>query len=457
MKIHNVRLGHACNSSSTHSIVILPKPVPDHNIDVMDSSYYFGWDFFTASSVKAKVSYLSAIFHNSLPVDMPEYIKEHIIDSVFDGRYSNVDHQSLFCLPKEFGSDCPSQEFFDEFMKYFLDPRVTILGGNDNTCEEHPLLADSSEFPMPQLYGDIIARKDHKYDYWTLYNRESGDRIRFSFQDGAIEPKRSTVPELVDIKINDYCPFNCDFCYQGSTASKGHARLDLISGIANTLENHQVFEVALGGGEPTLHPDFGDIIDIFTSRNIVVNFTTKNKEWLLNHNYLIDKCGSFAYSVSEIDDLKGLPVRDAPLRNKIVIQMVMGVVSREEFNKIMNYAEENYLRVVLLGFKNNNRGASFNKVEYKSWLFDDLKKHSCRSVGIDTVLANECIDDIRDCGIPKVLYELNEGTFSMYIDAMNEKCAESSYCSDDKYIPFNHDLETTFQEIFEKKNGKLQN
>ena len=48
MKIHNVRLGHATNSSSSHSIIF--DPVSKATDDYDD----FGWSFFTLASKEAK-------------------------------------------------------------------------------------------------------------------------------------------------------------------------------------------------------------------------------------------------------------------------------------------------------------------------------------------------------------------------------------------------------------------
>ena len=69
MKIHNIRFEHACNSSSTHSIVLLR---PDKLGGVTDDiSYYneapeFGWDYFTAASEEAKKNYMGALHRFSL-------------------------------------------------------------------------------------------------------------------------------------------------------------------------------------------------------------------------------------------------------------------------------------------------------------------------------------------------------------------------------------------------------
>ena len=46
--IHNLRLGLATNSSSSHSLIFLAKKYPVKDHDINDGE--FGWNFFTAAS-----------------------------------------------------------------------------------------------------------------------------------------------------------------------------------------------------------------------------------------------------------------------------------------------------------------------------------------------------------------------------------------------------------------------
>jgi hypothetical protein len=56
LKIHNVRRGFATNSSSSHSIVVLPAkhPVPD---EVSDGDGGYGWEDFVLTSPEEKARY----------------------------------------------------------------------------------------------------------------------------------------------------------------------------------------------------------------------------------------------------------------------------------------------------------------------------------------------------------------------------------------------------------------
>src|SRR5690606_22264475 len=100
-------------------------------------------------------------------------------------------------------------------------------------------------------------------------------KMRFSFEENPQDLWRSVYPELIDFKITDYCPFDCPFCYQDSSRQGIHASLADIESYLEMMSNSGVFEIALGGGEPTLHPDFVKILRKTHSLGIVPNFTTK--------------------------------------------------------------------------------------------------------------------------------------------------------------------------------------
>lgn len=88
-------------------------------------------------------------------------------------------------------------------------------------------------------------------------------------------------PEFADIKITDSCEGNCDLCYMNST-SKGKHATDIVKKtkdyFGKLTENQRPFQVALGGGEPTSHPEFLDVLKAFYDLGIQPNYTT-NGMW----------------------------------------------------------------------------------------------------------------------------------------------------------------------------------
>lgn len=453
MLLHNVRLGFATNSSSTHSIIFLK---PNQHVSDSDVEHReFGWDFWTAASTAAKRQYVAIHLYQALVHDVGKDIAEAVCDSwvkdheraegksQYDGPVAgHVDHQSVYVLPSAWNGLGVDREFFKDFQDFFLRPDVVLLGGNDNTEDQHPLAAGDFHLPLPRdgNPGKLVARKDPK-GFWTVFDRGSGSKVRFTFANPTAnkEVTKSTAPELVDLKITDQCPFGCAFCYQGSTHAGKHADHNVISQLAYTLGQMHVFEVALGGGEPTLHPKFVEILTSFKHYGVIPNFTTKSLAWLRDPAVwpkIIESIGGFAFSVEKAEDVKKLATLldlNGIDTNKASVQHVMGTGNLYDLEQIIRTCAEHNLRITLLGYKLTGRGESFKPQDYKGWL-DVVKKIQADKVyftlGIDTALAKQSGASLAKAKIPTRLYETEEGKFSMYFDAVDMKMGPSSYCDD---------------------------
>lgn len=462
VKIHNVRLGFANNSSSTHSIIILNRMgmaegplAEDHGVEKRE----FGWDFWTAASADAKLDYLALTIDCALrALKGPEFNTQQRCSELLgkaitvtqlkdeDGFASYIDHQSMIDLPMTWDGTDVDPEFVSDLQEFLLRDDVAILGGNDNEDMVHPLesqgVAALVDLPK-ETSGQLVGRKT-KSDlapFWTLFNRVNGTKIRLSFGD-VKPPDKSDLPELVDLKITDYCPVGCPFCYQGSTTGGQHASLEQITRVADALREIKVFEVALGGGEPTLHPDFEKILRLFRDRHIVPNFTTK----LAPKREHVELCGSFAYSATSPDEVRALRaslsdgktgLEGFALNQKATIQCVLGAVSLATLIKIISAANAGSgYPVTLLGFKSQHRGKTFKPAPYDAReCLDALIGLNLSHVGIDTALAVEFEAELKAREVPSWMYSTKEGKFSMYIDLVEGKMGPSSYCDDSQYVP----------------------
>ena len=488
MFIHNVRFGLACNSSSSHSLIFFNKdalPEDSHGFTADDSQFEilpeddegdiefkkimvkserkrlkrelkepikFGWNFFTASSKETKARYTALHLRYMLERELPPNIVDMIIKSwtgvenLTEDDY--IDHQSMMVLPYAFGTKIPDEEFFKEFHQYIMNDKLVILGGNDNDEYSHPLSdsGNSANLPLERDgYRSIVCRKDSEYDYWTLFNAEDGTKVRMSF-DGKAKVTKASAPELVDIKINDYCPFACKFCYQDSTKDKGHSVISYYS-LAKVFKELKVFEVALGGGEPTMHPEFVRILQYFRNDGIVPNFTTKNLKWLRDPNEfnpILESAGCFAFSAdnsAQIDELGTLLDYNKIKHERATIQIVMGTLNSWEFDNILKACYENRFKLTLLGFKEVGRGVGFKPQKYDWWL-DSIKKKQktgTPSICIDTALALQYEKEILAAGIPSYMFHTLEGKFSMYYDSMRGLVGPSSYCKETEIVEWNCD------------------
>lgn len=430
---------------------------------------HFGWQFFTAASDEAKRAYIGALLgqalHRTMPPNYAALVVKEWAGTEVEG---SIDHQSEYILPNAFGTKLPDEEFFGELRDYFLDPSLVVLGGNDNDDKHHPLGKNDFVLPIPRDSGseDWTCRKDEAHDYWVLFNMVTGTKIRFRFTHDPkklnIVPKKASAPELIDIKITDFCPFNCEFCYQGSTADGQHDYGVSEWSLARQLADLKVFEVAIGGGEPTMAPKFMSYLRSFREAGITPNFTTKNLAWLRDPKVcpeIIENCGAFAYSADHSSgveelvtmlDYSGIPHRKAN------VQAIIGPGLIDDQYKLQNMVtacHEADVRLTLLGYKTTGRGEAFKAKQNKKqemihtryareckpgWWVGVLNKmsneHKCGSVGIDTLLAAEAEETLKEIKVPAWLFTTKEGEFSCYIDLVKKKIGPSSYCDEKEMI-----------------------
>ncbi|MCK9567585.1 radical SAM protein [Candidatus Pacearchaeota archaeon] len=477
MFVHNVRYGFATNSSSTHSIVLIKK-----GVRVRDDSedQEFGWNFFTCASEEAKRQYLGQVVKINLAhlADLEDE-DAAIIASKWAGVEVNpsgyIDHQSIIAIPSNvnWGRYHLRRDFFDDLLAFILRKDVAILGGNDNEEDRHPLIRDGKarnvlkryqwddeEIGSPVLNLMLESGSKHlraRYDkvgkFWSLFCGRSGTKVRTSFTEDANADK-SEVPELVDVKITDYCKQGCYYCYQGSTPKGKHASKELVRNVAYALKELETFEVALGGGESTEHPDLLEIIDDFHHMGIVVNLTTRNEDWVINNLPTIkDKIGGIGLSV---DSSHGLLDKLAKLRThlpnvncdsglKLTVQVVVGSCSQYEMEDILETCKTFHLTVLLLGWKNTHRGARARREEVNLITLLDRfwKTHEEKSfwdgpsVSFDTSIVIEMREWLEVNG-DRWRFTTREGAHSMYIDCVSETMHKSSYEAEASGAVLNH-------------------
>lgn len=264
----------------------------------------------------------------------------------------------------------------------------------------------------------------------TYFNTRNGTKIKLG------NGGKPSVPELVDVKITDYCPFECTFCYQGSTKQGQHADTEFIKQLAHEFGQAGVFEVAIGGGEPTLHPNFIHILQVFRENDVVPNFTTRNVHFLSSKLHEIsDIIGGCAYSVSCAGDVYKIRHLDT---RKVNIHVVLGTMDRKTFRDVCKAAKETGRHVTFLGYKTTARGSKFTPLNH-SWWFEEAS--ILGSFSIDTCIAKEYKELLDKNGIPEYMYYIEEGKVSCYVDAVKRTISPSSFCALSYEFTFDNWLE----------------
>lgn len=139
----------------------------------------------------------------------------------------------------------------------------------------------------------IFPESNYK-SFW--YN---GKTMRF-----VIDPNKPITelkyPEFYDVKITGHCEGNCQWCYMDSKNDNDHYD-NIVEKVNNYFgrmsENERPYQVAIGGGEPTTHPEFINLLEAFNLLGIEPNYTTNGmyiKEEIYNAS--IDLCGGVALS-----------------------------------------------------------------------------------------------------------------------------------------------------------------
>lgn len=420
--------------------------------------YSYGWEQFTLADASSKTAYFLTQLYQALSyADMSRHEILHVIESMFGDQVdvqqipegASVDHQSVWSgVPDIIKRDPDLIRAMFDFMQR---DDVIILGGNDNS-DPQPPPDHSWEDERTQIfsvYGNHRIKRDH--DNWVMFNTNSGTKMRMSFRSDVPPYVKSEVPELCDLKISDYCKGGCAFCYQSSTKAGKHADLHNIKQILNTLGAQGVFEVAIGGGEPTQYPHLAEVLSYASAQGIKPNFTTFFVDWLQN-DPLVEAVrahvGAIGVSVHGVKDLnKVRKIQEGVNDNRskwdsnfvrVTAQHVVGSVDMDETAQILERAWEEGWDLLLLGYKSVGFGASqaphdLTGLDTLLKLRQQKRAHYGAKVsmlGVDTAFVQQ-FDPILDAlGISPVLKTSEEGKFSMYIDSVTLMQGPSSYMPD---------------------------
>lgn len=438
MNISNIRLGFATNSSSSHSIVMLKNTakIPVDSIYNNDDEFNFGWQNFTLSSKEMKMKYLAIQVRYSLENCVGKEMAMAVCKEIFGFEaMGTIDHQSIINLPKDIDNKLTSLDYIKELKELFNREDILVLGGNDNSDEFR--LPNTEEIILVSGWQNNICRYDTRYDFFTLFNTETGAKLRFSKDFKNII--KSSSPELVDLKITNYCDKGCNFCYQNSCATAKKEISSNTYDILSALSELNVFEVAFGGGEITLIPEFWNVIFAAKEKNIIPNFSTKDLNWLSNSYAakVLDTVGGVAFSVLKADEINKLKtsLKKNNLNtysNKFSIQFILdNPYNNESIENICKSCNENNFSLTLLGYKRTGR-ATNQYEKFDSGFIKEIRKN-CTRTSIDTKIAKkyekELEEQIEDI---EYLVTKKEGDFSMYIDAVEMKMGPSSFCSENE-------------------------
>jgi MoaA/NifB/PqqE/SkfB family radical SAM enzyme len=310
----------------------------------------------------------------------------------------------------------------------------------------------------------IIRRHSANYNFFG--DTETGVTMRWGSSPHN-NPVYAPWPELADISISNHCSKGCEFCYRDSKQNNSFMSVEQYEQVLSALQSERwgnVFQVALGGGEPLEHPDFQAIIQKTREKGIVANFTTNGihlDEPMIN--FLKGKIGALAISVGEIQELCTAKIKLlAEAGIKTNLHFILNSQSIGEAIEILNgkYNEllEDVNGVIFLTYKPRGRATSAQCLSMDDRLneFTSLiDKNQCAArIGFDAcfvpVLMKHTdvnVDYIDSCEC---------GFFSIYIDE-NLNVQPCSFANETRfsYNLKDHDMQIIWEQKYEEYREEI--
>jgi len=153
--------------------------------------------------------------------------------------------------------------------------------------------------------SNALSEKQKRFNR-LFFNYDSPKEVEFRFKPvgkGVTLPLRASSPLIVNLSINNNCNLKCRYCYSLSDLDKLNTNLSLedFNLLLSEFRRNRILQVALGGGEPTLHPNFVEFVKrLRVEGKTVPNYTTNGTNLTVPILEASSKyCGAVAVSYSE--------------------------------------------------------------------------------------------------------------------------------------------------------------
>lgn len=282
-------------------------------------------------------------------------------------------------------------------------------------------------------------------NYRTLI-MDDGTKIRRTNDDEFVPD----FAENMDIKITNCCDRNCLMCHEGSIPDGKHGDI-MNEKFIDTLHPYQ--EVAIGGGDITIHPDLIPFLQKLKERKVIANITVnqihfEQKQDLIKR--LVNEKLIYGLGVSLVNPTEKFIslIKQYP---NAVIHVINGILKPSDIEALGN----NNLKMLILGYKQLRRGTDWytedheNIVVRQMWLkesicniYDKFKVVSFDNLAIEQLNMRRFFTDKEW----EEFYMGDDGNFTYYIDMVERKFAKSSTAPMDK----RYDLIDSTDEMFRR-------
>jgi len=271
----------------------------------------------------------------------------------------------------------------------------------------------------------IVFRNYPNEKYKVIFNQKSGFFARVEEKGTAEVFWAKQGAELLDISITNWCDKGCEFCYRNSNQNGKHISLDDYELIMQQAFENNVFQVALGGGNPNQHPQFVEILQMTREKyNIVPSYTTNGRglsEKVLEATQKY--CGAVAVSAYEpfdetLDAIKLLKSYGIKVNLHYLLDsqtIVRAIEWLKKGNKLLDACNA----IIFLNYKPIGNEKDYNLLlknsSYLQDFFDlvDNKVHSFK-IGFDSCMVSGIVEYMKNINLTS-LEPCDAGRFSAYI------------------------------------------
>lgn len=295
----------------------------------------------------------------------------------------------------------------------------------------------------------------YKNNDYTCTMFSDGTKIRWNDKD-SFNPVK---PESIDLKICNRCDMACAMCHENSTPDGGFGDIMNLPFI-DTMFSYS--EVAIGGGNPLTHPDLIEFLEHLKERKIIASMTVNQMHFMQNIDLLkelTDKKLIYGLGISYIGGRHENCIEAIKQFPNAVVHVINGIVHIDSLEDLAN----NDLKILVLGYKEFRRGKALydecgreidslksqfydmlpnivNDGWFKCISFDNL---AIKQLEPKRLMSEEDYDSF---------YMGDDGSFTMYVDAVNRQFAKSSV-STERYDLMD-DIADMFKVIKDGVNGK---
>lgn len=295
----------------------------------------------------------------------------------------------------------------------------------------------------------------YKNNDYTCTMFSDGTKIRWNDKD-SFNPIK---PESIDLKITNKCNMACNMCHENSTPDGKHGDI-LNLPFIDTMFPYS--EVAIGGGNPLTHPDLIEFLERLKERKIIASMTVNQMHFMQNIDLLKELTDNkliYGLGISYIGGRHSNCIEAIKQFPNAVVHVINGIVHMDGLEALAN----NDLKILILGYKDFRRGKTLydecgSQIDYlKSKFYDMLPKivndgwFKCISfdnLAIKQLEPKRLMSD-KDY---KEFYMGDDGSFTMYVDAVNRQFAKSSV-STERYDLMD-DIADMFKIVKDGVNGK---